>query len=392
MKAIASIFVFIFLVLSIAGFKAYAQEILVEPCKNESKIEVPKSYEGIKEKMEAFIATGVPGFVLGVESPNGFYYGSVGYAQLENQIPMETCHLQYLQSISKLYLAVTVLQLAESGQIDLDMGISNYLPSKLADWVLESDKMTVRMLLNHTSGISEYNYLPNYVSILLQDPEHEFEPEDYIELIKGKKPDFEPGSKYSYRNSGYVLLALMMDHMTGDHAAYMQEHVFDLLGLKNTFYRNDPDYLTYPNLVNGYWDRFSDGIIENSSRLQVENVSKLVGDDGIVVTPNDAIRFLKALINGELISEKSLSEMKNWVNNSQGEKAYGLGLDYAMIGGEVAFGHSGGGLGAGSQLYYFPEKDLYFFMAINLATVTDSPIHKEAEAVLNEIYEILLRD
>lgn len=389
MRKLLSIVVMVWLLLPVHFSIAQEESVLL--CDHAVETTVQDNFGGLEEKMKQLVAAGVPGFVIGVESSKGSYYGAAGLAQIENRVPMGICHLQYLQSISKLYLAVSILQFHETGALDLDLPISNYLPSELAAWVEGSERMTVRMLLNHTSGIPEYNYLPNYISVLLQSPEHEFIPEDYIELIKGKELDFEPGSKYSYRNSGYVLLALMMDFLTGDHAQYMQEHIFDQLGLENTFYRNDSNYLTYPNLVNGYWDRFSNRIIENSSRLQIANVSRLVGDDGIVTTPRDAIIFLQALMKGRLISEESLSEMKNWVSDSNGNPAYGLGLDYSEFAGEKAFGHSGGGLGAGSQLYYFPEKDLYFFMAINLATVTDSPIHQDAEPILNEIYKLLIK-
>jgi D-alanyl-D-alanine carboxypeptidase len=82
--------------------------------------------------------------------------------------------------------------------------------------------------------------------------------------------------------------------------------------------------------------------------------------------------------------------MKTWVNDSKGNPTYGLGLDYTVHNGRPALGHSGGGIGAGCQLYYFPEKKLYFFVAINLGTVTDSPIHEAVTKSIDRIYEILL--
>jgi D-alanyl-D-alanine carboxypeptidase len=115
-------------------------------------------------------------------------------------------------------------------------------------------------------------------------------------------------------------------------------------------------------------------------------VKKLVGDDGIVTTAEEGIRFLEALINGKLISQESLVEMKTWAKDAKGNPQYGLGLDLTTLGGKEAIGHSGGGLGAGSQLYYFPDQKIFIFLAINLATVTGSPIHSQAEKLLNELY------
>ncbi|OOG74846.1 serine hydrolase [Algoriphagus sp. A40] len=357
-----------------------------QTCTSSNSEAATQRFEKVQGKMDQLVKVGIPGIAAGVKTSEEYWSGSAGLSSLENRTPMTVCNLQYLQSISKTYLAVSILQLKDQGKIDLDKPVSDYLPADLSSWISKSNVMTVRMLLNHTSGIPEYNYLPEYITVLLQNPDYPFEPRDYMELIEGKDLDFEPGSRYSYRNSGFVLLALMMDHLTGDHAAFIRENIFDKLDMKNTFYRESPDYLEKSALVDGYWDRHSNGIIENSSYLQKQNVKKMVGDDGIITTPADGIRFLEGLISGKLISPESLAEMKTWVNDSKGLPQYGLGLDLTTLGGKEAIGHSGGGLGAGSQLYYFPEQKTYIFLAINLATVTGSPIHTEAEKILNELY------
>lgn len=382
----------ILLMISLSGFgeMSFAQKGNQIPCDYSNSSAVNETFEKVQAKMNELVNLGIPGIVAGVKTAEYSWYSSAGFSKIETQTSMNVCNLQYLQSISKTYLAVSILQLYEQGKLDLDAPVATYLPAELASWISESDQITVRMLLNHTSGIPEYNYLPGYITVLLQNPDYPFEPINYMELIKGKELDFAPGSKYSYRNSGFVLLALMMDHLTGDHARFIRENILEKLGLENTFYRDSPNYLDNPALVDGYWDRYSNGIVENSSYLQVQNVKKMVGDDGIVTTASDGIRFLEALMNGELIKKETLAEMKTWVNDSKSIPQYGLGLDLTTLGGKEAIGHSGGGLGAGSQLYYFPEQKIYIFLAINLATVTGSPIHNKAEKVLNELYlEIL---
>jgi D-alanyl-D-alanine carboxypeptidase len=246
------------------------------------------------------------------------------------------------------------------------------------------------MLLNHTSGIPEYNSQPTYVTRLLQNPERIFQPTEYINYIQGKELDFEPGSRYSYRNSNYVLLALIADQITGDHGKYMEEHIFEKLGFKNTYYKIKQGDSYGDRLVNGYWDRYSNGIVENVSVLQNTNVASMVGDDGIITTSEEAILFLKGLMEGKLVSDKSLTLMRELVMDKNGDPQYGLGLDYTTFLREPAIGHSGGGLGSGSQLYYFPEKEIYMFFGINLGTVTESPIHEDAEKILEEIYGVVL--
>jgi D-alanyl-D-alanine carboxypeptidase len=248
----------------------------------------------------------------------------------------------------------------------------------------------MEMLLNHTSGIPEYNSQTDYVTKLLQHPDYPFVPEDYLRYIGGKPLDFEPGTKYSYRNTNYVLLALIADAITGDHAAYLSETIFKPLGLTNTFYRHEPGYLNYPQLINTYWDRHSNGILENVSQMQRNNVASLIGDDGIVATPVDAVKFLRGLMEGQLLEPSTLELMMTWVNDKNGNPTYGMGLDYATFLDEVGYGHSGGGLGAGCNLYYFPKQNVYVFIGINIGTVTDSPIQKTAEKTLDKFYEALL--
>ncbi|EOZ92588.1 serine-type D-Ala-D-Ala carboxypeptidase [Indibacter alkaliphilus LW1] len=345
----------------------------------------------LKAALDKLTGQGIPGAVVGVFDESGYWEISSGFAKIENQTKMQLCHLQYLQSISKTYLAVTILQLYEEGKLGLDNKITEYLSSQLSSNIPNASEISVRMLLNHTSGIPEYNSQPTYVTHLLQNPTRIFQPEEYFLYIKNKKPDFEPGTKYGYRNTNYVILALIAEQITGDHKQFMEERIFKVLNLKNTIYRIEQGETYEKRLVNTYWDRFSDGTLENVSVLQNSNVASMIGDDGIITTPEDAITFLKGLMGGKLISNNSLELMQEWVKNLNGKEVYGLGLNISDFKGHKGIGHSGGGLGAGVQLYYFPQKKIYTFLAINLGTVTNSPIHQNAELTLEKIYNIILQ-
>ena len=171
------------------------------------------------------------------------------------------------------------------------------------------------MLLNHTSGIPEYNSQPAYVTYLLQHPLHTFSTMDYLNFIKGQSLQFTPGSKHQYTNTNYVLLALIGDQITGDHAKFIRDIIFVPLGLVNSFYREDENYLNKPELVNSYWDRYSNGVIENCSKMQQTNVASLIGDDGIIATPIDYIQFLKALFEGQILSQATMNQMLEFVKN-----------------------------------------------------------------------------
>ena len=379
-------------ILMLNSCASYLQDLNVTACT--SSQEINSNYSKAKEirpVIDQLVTEGIPGCALAIYSNEGWWTYSAGVAKIENSTPMEVCHLQYLQSVSKTYMAVGILKLYEQGKIDFQAPMTNYLPEKYARYITNGNRVTIQMLLNHTSGIPEYNFQPDYVATLLQHPDYKFEPEDYLRYIEGKPLDFEPGSKYSYRNTNYVLLALIADALTGDHTAFLSEIIFKPLGLTNTFYRHESGYLNYSQLVNSYWDRYSNSIVENVSQMQRNNVAALVGDDGIVSTPVDAVKFLRGVMEGQLLQPATLELMKTWVNDSKGNPAYGLGLDYTLFQGEVAYGHSGGGIGAGCNLYYFPKQNIYIFIAINLGTVTDSPIHNVAEKSVDKFYGALLK-
>jgi len=351
----------------------------------------PKS-DGLHAIMKRYVQAGLPGIAIATYSEkDGWWAGAEGFANAEAKLPMQNCNLQYLQSVSKSYAAVAILQLHEQGKIKLDGPITTYLPKKYASDVKNAETITVRMLLNHTSGIPEYSTDPKFVSYVLQHPLQKMSTEFVVGAIKGKELLFKPGSKHSYTNTNYELLAIIIDAITGDHAAYIDKNIFQKLGLQNTFYRNDPKYLNYDNLVNSYWDVLNTGKPANITSIQKANVASYIGDDGIVCTPVDAIKFLKGLNEGKLVSEASLKEMMTWVNGDDGKPIYGLGLEHFEAGGIEAYGHSGGGLGAGCLLIYIPATKTYVFLATNIGTLFPGTLPEKANQLKDELLGAILQ-
>lgn len=356
-----------------------------------SSIDPMDNWQTVIQLMDTMTLSGIPGMVLAVESSDTRRFHAAGFANLEARIPMQDQNLHYLQSISKMYIGVATLKLFETGALQLDSPITAYLDPGVINLLPNPSSITVRMLLNHTSGLPEYNFRPAYVTRLLQHPDYPFERMDYLSYIRGKPADFPPGDHFAYRNTNYVLLSLLLDKVTGDHAKWMQYNLFQPLSLKHTLYHTTPDYLEDPALVNSYWDRYGDGILENASELQRHNVAALWGDDGVVATAWDAIGFLKSLVDENFLKDSTWQLMQQWAKDRPGEDRYGLGLDLVSKGGISGYGHSGGGIGAGCELYYFPEKKTYVFIAINLGVVTESPLHAGLEDKLERLYRLLLQ-
>ena len=186
--------------------------------------------------MKKYTDAGLPGVTVAVYSEKeGWWAGSGGYSKVEDKLPMTNGSIQYLQSISKTYMAVAILKLYEQGKLKLDAPITNWLPNKYRRYIKDADKITIRMLLNHTSGIPEYSDDPEFVTLILEHPLRPFTTTEALNMIRDRELLFTPGSKHSYSNTNYELLALIADAITGDHAKYISKNIFAPLNLEYTF-------------------------------------------------------------------------------------------------------------------------------------------------------------
>ena len=342
--------------------------------------------------MKHYTTNSLPGLSLAVYSEKeGWWAGAAGYSSVENKTPMENCHLQYLQSVSKTYMAVEILQLKERGKIELDAPITKYLPAAYSRYLKNPGKITIRMLLNHTSGVPEYNDNPGFVSQVIQHPLENFSANDCLKYIADQDPLYEPGTKYKYVNTNYLLLSLIGDAISGDHAAYIRENIFKPLGLTNTYYANNHSYLKNLYLPESYWDVFNNGKPSNVTGFQQMTVVSSKGDDGIVCTTTDAVKFLKGLMEGKLLNSESMTEMLNFVKDEKGNNRYGLGLFYFDLGGSIAYGHGGGGVGAGCGLMYIPSHKLYVYFSTNLGVLVESELVKKAGEFRDAVLAMLLQ-
>ena len=336
--------------------------------------------EAVKTVLKKYTAMGIPGLALTVYHKDvGFWSVAEGWSNVEEKIPLTPEHLFYLQSVSKTYMAVAILQLYEKGKLKLEDPITQYLDYPWLKDKAGVEKITIKMLLNHTSGLPEYNTDPILVSKIIQNPQEVLSVEYLLSHIAGKPLEFDPGNRYMYRNTNYELLSLIADVITGNHITYMEKHIFKKLGLDTTVYLSKSNYQKPLNITDAYWDVLLVGIPANVSKLQRANVASMKGDDGIVASTKDAVIFMKSLVSGKLLKPKTLELMQDFVMDEEGNKQYALGIQYYDLDTTYAMGHSGGGVGAGCVLLYLPELDSIVFLATNFNTMMDSPIRREAE-------------
>jgi D-alanyl-D-alanine carboxypeptidase len=342
--------------------------------------------------LKKFAPQWLPGASIAVfTEAEGWWAGAQGYANVKTKTLMDNCHLQYLQSVSKSYMAVEILQLEEEGKIDLDAPMTKYLPAKYRQYIKGAENITIRMLLNHTSGIPEYNENSEFVSQVIEHPLRNFSSIDCLRYIAGDDLLFAPGSKYKYINTNYLLLSLIGDAITGDHSAFIKKNIFKPLGLDHSYYENNYSYLKGLNLPQSYWDVFNNGKPVNVTNFQQMTVVSSKGDDGIVATTTDAIKFLKGLMEGKLLKPGSMKEMFDFVKDEKGNNRYGMGMIYFDIDGIIAYGHGGGGIGAGCGLLYIPSRKMYIFFATNLGVFVESELVKKAGDFRDAIFSALLK-
>jgi D-alanyl-D-alanine carboxypeptidase len=318
--------------------------------------------EVFQELLDRYVHEGLPGVVLFVRTTEGQWNGADGYAKVETRLPMLPTHRHHAASVTKMYTATAALLLAEDGVIDLDARISQYLPETVYGRIPNGSSATVRQLLGHTSGIPDFSGDLTYDLDFLNDPLGSYPPERLLSYLHGQSPWSAPGDSYFYSNANYLLLALLMDHVTeGSHADVISSRILQPLGLSATYYKNEPDYPTPPGLVNSYEDVAGDGRLMNVSDMTIHAAEIFMGNASLIATSADFAAFLEALLDGHVIGQTLLSEMQEWRESVR----YGLGLNFIETPFGPGVGHSGGDFGVLSEVRRFPDVDATLVLLVN---------------------------
>jgi CubicO group peptidase (beta-lactamase class C family) len=206
----------------------------------------------VQQDLDAFLAQHhaldqLSGAVLVADRGKVVYQGAFGMANSDWEIPNTPATKFRLASITKQFTAMLVLQLVRDGQLELDAPITRYLP----DYPAESgDKVSVHQLLNHTSGIPSYTERPGFMQ---KDAKERMSVAEFVKKYCSEPLEFEPGSQFSYNNSGYFLLGAIIEAVTSQtYAGALQEYIFDPLDMHNSGV--DDQYRVIPGRAAGYDD------------------------------------------------------------------------------------------------------------------------------------------
>ena len=244
-------------------------------------------------------------------------------------------------SNTKTFVAVVIMQLVQEGKITLDEPIETYLPGLIHGEGIDASKITVRQLLQHTSGLPEYTDQIGLEDKVFENRDIYYSPRDLIDIALTHPAAFEPGSQFKYTNTNYIVLTLLAEKVTHRPLAeQITQRIIEPLGLTHTYYPGPGEEDIRDTHPHGYH--------RNSSAEEWKDITHMDpswagGAGAMISTPSELGTFIQATFNGTLLTQDSIAEMKKTVDTGQPNRGYGLGI-FSMplsCGGE-AWGHSGG--------------------------------------------------
>jgi CubicO group peptidase (beta-lactamase class C family) len=245
------------------------------------------------------------GSILVAEHGELLYKKGFGKASIKESVDYTPGTQSYLASLTKQFTAMAIMFLEENNKLSYDDKLSKYFPG----FPPYADKITIRNLLNHASGI------PDYFSLGIVHPDLKNE-EVLKALIKVDSLHFQPGNKFEYSNSGYVLLAMIVEKISGlPFQKFLKKNIFDPLGMNNTlvYDTSKPDMKIRAHGYNLFWGDYDDDILT-------------MGDGGIFSTVEDLFKWDKALYTEKLVKQSTLSEaFKPAALNDGSISNYGFG-------------------------------------------------------------------
>jgi D-alanyl-D-alanine carboxypeptidase len=295
----------------------------------------------LTERMQGLVQDGFPAALASVITADGRGDAvAVGTKDLESGAEPPVDGEVRIGSNTKTYVATIVLQLVEEGQIELDEPIETYLPALVAGEGIDGATITVRQLLQHTSG------LPEYATEIAADAfgaqNLYISPRDLLDVALAKPAVFAPGERWEYSNTNYLVLGVLIERLT-ERPLHEQidERIVEPLGLDHTYLPVPGEREVRGTHPLGY-HQGDTGALRDITAM---DPSFAWAAGAMIATPSDLNRFMQAVLDGELLSEASLAEMQAGVpagDDLWPDAVYGLGLQgFPLSCGGVAWGHGG---------------------------------------------------
>ena len=348
----------------------------------------------LQKAIEAFVDAGFAGLQMRVHDDQGEWVGSAGVRKLGETARPPTDGRFWAGSVAKTFTATVVLQLVAEEKIGLDAPVADHLPDLGLD-----KRVTVRMLLQHTSGLFNYTgeYYPDGTVVpgipatgkeWVDTRLHTYRPQELVKLALSKPARFEPGTDWSYSNTNYTLAALLIEQVAGrSYGEQMQQRILRPLGLRDTVLAGNTTDLPEPH-AHGYY-RYQDADQWKVVDVSRQNLSILLAAGGMISTTQDLHIFFSALNGGKLLPAPLLAEMRK----PHGPLGYGLGLFVQDLGPDCCgsiYHHNGGAPGGyGALMYSTPDgsKTLTAGLTTGDAAVNPAEVFPKAlDTLVKEVF------
>ncbi len=327
------------------------------------------------ERLEALLAAerdarGMPGIAAAVIFPDGTRWSDAdGQADTQPARDATPDTPFVVGSITKTFVAATILQLVEEGVVSLDDRLEEWLPDYRG-----ADAITLRQLLNHTSGVFNYFEHPRYNAAVFGAPEETWTPEEILSRFR-HAPHFPVGQGYRYSNTGFILLGMVIEEETGNSLGEeLRTRFFDPLGLDETYFQGDGP--PPPVSAQGYLRRQA-GLVEITDGTDYRPTTSAAtvawAAGGIVSSANDLATWARALYGGAVLGPATLHEMIGVDATPYAGGTYGLGTRTRTIDGAQAFGHLGSLRGFQAAMWHVPTENVTFVVLSNLGRADVNP-------------------
>jgi len=304
------------------------------------------------------------GSVLVAQDGKVVFSKGYGFANLEWDVPNSPTAKFRLGSVTKQFTAACILLLEERGKLKIDDPVKKYMPDAPAAW----DKVTIFNLLTHTSGIPSFTGFPDYASTEAIATT----PEKLVARFRDKPLEFQPGEKWNYSNSGYVLLGYLIEKISGQsYSQFVQDNIFTPLGMKDSGY--DSNSAIIAHRAAGYAP--SDKGLINAGYI---DMSIPLSAGALYSTTEDLLRWEQGLFGGKLLSVASLQKMTTPFKND-----YAFALAVRDANGHKVIEHGGGIEGFNTQLSYYPDDKLTIVVLANQNTGATGDIASKLAALVH---------
>ncbi|MEO3978457.1 serine hydrolase domain-containing protein [Streptomyces sp. CAU 1734] len=313
----------------------------------------------VQRAMDAIVASGIPGVTAQVREGNRVWKGTSGVGDRRTGKPRGTNDKFRIASITKTFVATVMLQLEAEGRLGLGDTVEKHLPGLVRGNGHDGRKITVRQLLEHTSGVYDFlndtEYRNKYMAAggFLKHRYDYRSPQVAVATAMKHPPGFEPGTDYAYSNTNYVLAALIMEKVTGStYEREVRERVIEPLGLRATTAPGNRSRMELPS-SRAYSKLSFDPAATRIHDVTHQNASQSWAEGDMISDSRDLNRFYRALLGGKLLPAAQLKKMKTISPASDDAgSGYGLGLERNVLTcgktKKTIFGHGGGWIGSTS--------------------------------------------